>query len=466
MDKHKKAAPGWTPGSGCMTPSDAFDSKPPSAPLATPPAREHFSISRASEYFTARELEIMTGCPVAAFAQSGAPKELIDNALDAAEAAGRAPVIAIAAAFADNRLTLTVTDNGNGIPAAIVARVLDFASRTSDKAAYRGPARGAQGNALKTIIGLPVAMGDPRADLVIITQGIAHRIGAWLDPSQAVRIEHATDPAPEAIGTAITLNLPDATADVASALDSIAFAFHALNPHASVNIAISGTTIEHGKPDPVAIRHLYQPTDPTWSKYRSSDPESAHWHDRDSFARLVQLTINAGDRTLRDFVRSFRGLTATAKAKAICAELPWQRLSELDGNTEAAARLLIALKRQAAPPPPASLGIIGENHLSRALAARYDLVEGRQWYKRALASRAFAEVTARRPIRLRPERLTRALKAAFTPESPHRPEPWRDPLTRRVARHFASAALERPIKAAVSAAIKRAHRISEGRART
>jgi hypothetical protein len=116
--------------------------------------RETFSVSRASEYFDARELQAQTGQPRHRFA-AVALKELVDNALDAAETAGVAPEIEIAVQHRAESLVISVRDNGSGIAPETVARILDFGTRTSDKAAYRSPTRGAQGNALKTVIEIP-----------------------------------------------------------------------------------------------------------------------------------------------------------------------------------------------------------------------------------------------------------------------------------------------------------------------
>ena len=120
--------------------------------------RTLFSVSRAAEYFAAAELQAQTGQPAHRFA-AVALKELVDNALDAAEAAGVAPEIAIDVARLGGDLRLAVGDNGPGLAPETVRRVLDFATRTSDKAAYRAPTRGLQGNALKTVLGIPVALG-------------------------------------------------------------------------------------------------------------------------------------------------------------------------------------------------------------------------------------------------------------------------------------------------------------------
>lgn len=56
--------------------------------------RQHFSISRANEYFTLDGLQKETGQPANQF-RHVALKELHDNALDAAETAGVAPVVAV-----------------------------------------------------------------------------------------------------------------------------------------------------------------------------------------------------------------------------------------------------------------------------------------------------------------------------------------------------------------------------------
>jgi DNA topoisomerase VI subunit B len=75
----------------------------------------------------------LTGQPVTGFATVGL-KELVDNAIDACEAAGVAPQIGIFAYEIDGVLMLSVTDNGAGIAPETVRRGLNFTKRTSDKA--------------------------------------------------------------------------------------------------------------------------------------------------------------------------------------------------------------------------------------------------------------------------------------------------------------------------------------------
>ena len=113
--------------------------------------RTTFEASRAAEYFDARQLSALAGVPASEFA-SVVLKELIDNALDACETAGMAPEIRVEARDEDGAVSLTVSDNGPGLPPEVVRKVLDYNIRVSDKAAYRSPTRGAQGNALKRLV--------------------------------------------------------------------------------------------------------------------------------------------------------------------------------------------------------------------------------------------------------------------------------------------------------------------------
>ncbi len=141
--------------------------------------RQVFEISRAAEYFTVRELQAQTGQLEENFAQV-VLKELVDNAMDACETAGVTPEITIEVS-AQDAITVAVSDNGPGLPPETIRRILNFGTRTSDKAVYRSPTRGAQGNALKTILGIPQAPGS-QEPVIIESQGVRHSIRLVLTP--------------------------------------------------------------------------------------------------------------------------------------------------------------------------------------------------------------------------------------------------------------------------------------------
>jgi hypothetical protein len=82
-----------------------------------------------------------------------------------------------------------------------------------------------------------------------------------------------------------------------------------------------------------------------------------------------------GDITVREFISEFRGMSGTAKQKAVLAETGVSHVSLFDFfghdrvNKENVARLLAALKQHSKLVPPAHLGIIGKAHLYRMMEA-------------------------------------------------------------------------------------------------
>ncbi len=92
---------------------------PVSAPRLT---RETFKTSRLAKFCSERELVAQTGHPVDDWVFVVA-KELIDNALDGAEEADQAPVVAVEVSTKSGEIT--VTDNGPGIAPETVIDLLD-----------------------------------------------------------------------------------------------------------------------------------------------------------------------------------------------------------------------------------------------------------------------------------------------------------------------------------------------------
>jgi DNA topoisomerase VI subunit B len=115
--------------------------------------RETFRTSRLLDFASPKELIAQTGHQPAQWPLV-VIKEAIDNEIDACEERGIAPEITVVA----NAIGITVIGNGPGIPSETVKRVLDFTVRVSSREAYVSPTRGAQGNALKTIIAMPFVL--------------------------------------------------------------------------------------------------------------------------------------------------------------------------------------------------------------------------------------------------------------------------------------------------------------------
>ena len=275
-------------------------------------ARETFKTSRLLEYFSSKELTLQTGHEPDRWPEV-VVKELVDNSLDGCEEASVLPDITVS--ITEN--ALTVGDNGPGIPGSVIEDVLDYSVRASSKDAYISPTRGAQGNALKTVLAIPyVLSGCEHGEVTITSQGQRHRVSVTVDRiAQRPEIRSEIEDGVVRNGTEITLTWPDsACSDLVAAKGQIlqmAEAYALFNPHASFTL-----------PD---LAQLARSTT-TCAKWIASEPTSAHWYTADQLRGLMAAYISAEPdggraRTVREFVSEFRGLSATRKQKAILAGL-------------------------------------------------------------------------------------------------------------------------------------------------
>jgi Histidine kinase-, DNA gyrase B-, and HSP90-like ATPase len=349
--------------------------------------RTTFKSSRAAQYIEARALQAMTGQPVGQFA-AVVLKELLDNSLDALEAAhdsDHAPevVVGIKERPSQRAVEITVKDNASGIPPETVHGALDFNVLVSDKSSYRSPTRGAQGNALKTIFGIPAALGSLEP-VVVEAKGTRHEARVWKDPAGELRVQcddsEAREPLarPESEGTSVTVVVPhQGTIGSYRGIFEPEYwvrAFALFNPHAKVRIERFDEPVYQvypGKsPEPYS-EDSYLPTrDPHERfKYLPTDPTSPHWYDVESFGRLVYSHMGhhrhegGDDLRLRDFVRQFKGLSATKKAKAVCDEFPRiKTLSDFERDPTEIRSLLHVMKANCEAPSHNTFGILGKDH--------------------------------------------------------------------------------------------------------
>jgi DNA topoisomerase VI subunit B len=195
-------------------------------------ARKAFSTSRLAEFASVPELARQTGQPPANWPLT-IIKELVDNSIDAAEEAGVAPNVEVEVKTDGS---IVVTDQGPGLAPKVVASLVDYTKRTSSRAIYISPSRGAQGNALQTLIAMPYVLDGESGETVIESRGIAHRIVFTVDPlRQTPRVEHTKGPSAVKNGTRITIGsseracslVDDAKGQILSLLCDYAW----LNPH-------------------------------------------------------------------------------------------------------------------------------------------------------------------------------------------------------------------------------------------
>jgi DNA topoisomerase VI subunit B len=181
-----------------------------SAPRPQPKLeREVFTTSRELEYFTEKELETQTGYSRHRWWPEVIVKEALDNSIDACEQAGVAPQITVRV----NDREISISDNGRGIPAEVVAKMCDYATRTSDKRAYVSPTRGAQGNAWKTLLAIPYVLNRAAPSTTVIEAcGVRHEIRVSMDQvAPRPRIDNTETPIVKNRGTSILFTRQEAS---------------------------------------------------------------------------------------------------------------------------------------------------------------------------------------------------------------------------------------------------------------
>jgi DNA topoisomerase VI subunit B len=331
--------------------------------MSTALERATFTTSRLLDFFSEKELTAQTGHPPAEWPLV-ILKELADNALDACEEAAVSPEITVTA----DGEGVTVADNGPGIPPETVAGVLDYSVRVSSREAYAAPDRGAQGNALKTLMAMPFVLDGTEGHVSVTARGIRHEITVRVDPiRQEPVIDHGQHPSDVKTGTAVTVRWPDSACSILDAARhrffQIAGDYAWLNPHLWLAVDWGG------------YQATWEPTDPAWAKWKPSDPTSPHWYTGPMLERLVAAYVSDPAHegmSVREFVTQFRGLSGTAKGKQVLAETALAR-TDLAGlangqlDSPAIARLLESMQRHSRPVKPAQLGVIGKEHLAARL---------------------------------------------------------------------------------------------------
>ena len=336
--------------------------------------RVAFRVSRLMEFCSERELQNQTGHSVYEW-PTVICKELIDNALDACEEAEVAPEIAVTV----DPGTIIIQDNAGGIDGETIESVLDYTIRVSSNEAITSPTRGAQGNALKTILAMGFVLdrregGDRAGVTTIEARGVLHRIEFRVDHiSNQPKIVHTTAPSPVVVGTKFTLHLhwPQVglLESAAGQVKRLVLAYVWFNPHLTVRGTWFGQEFINEKA-----------TNPDWEKWRPRNPTSPHWYDQARLQRYLAAHVardrDLGQRrTVREFIAEFRGLSGTAVQRKILTEVgcSHQSLAQFFGadrvNGDGIAKLLATMKRLSKPVAPKHLGVIGVEHFKQRFLA-------------------------------------------------------------------------------------------------
>jgi DNA topoisomerase VI subunit B len=227
---------------------------------------------------------------------------------------------------------------------------------------------------------MPFVLSGEQGRVEVVAKGTRHDITIGVDRiRQEPVIDHRQQKDRLAKkGTSVRFAWPDSASsiltDAKSRFLQIAGDFAFLNPHLTLTVDWYGN------------RHRYEATDRQWKKWLPSRPTSPQWWTVENLSRLIAgyLTHDADggrERTVRELVAEFDGLSGTAKQKAILETTGLSRMSlsalrngdRLDA--EKISKLLVAMKAQSKPVKPVALGLLGKEHLAarfRALDAKME----------------------------------------------------------------------------------------------
>jgi hypothetical protein len=363
--------------------------------------RTTFQTSREMDFFSERELVTQTGHEIREWPLV-VVKELLDNAIDAAEEADIAPVIDVIA----DPSGITVRDNGRGLPEKTLAGALNFSVRASSREAYVSPCRGAQGNALKTLFPMPRVIDPEAGKFIVVAHGKKHVITCGCDAvSQRAVVHDEVSDVPKSknsqvngdtsdlafsSGTTMRMEWSPCTDDgevlwpfgddlypkggsgpfsFPSRFRELVEGYALFNPHLTLRLDWFGE------------KKVWLATDPGWKKWKPFHPTPAHWYEQRHLERLVGACItddrdHGQDRLVSEFIADvFHGLSGSAKRTKVLdqAGLKRARLSSLvvDGRLDSyrIAKLLSAMQDHSRPVKSLQLGIIGEDHFRSRLLA-------------------------------------------------------------------------------------------------
>ena len=331
--------------------------------------RVHIERSRIMEYLNVNDLRAMTGLSPDDF-HKAIIKELVDNALDACEERSVTPEISVKAHRENGQYHYKITDNGGGMTEEVIRKILNFETRTSSKEAYRAPTRGAQGNALKTVFGISVALRvDNQRPQPIVFRMLNKEYKITIDPNYIADVPEISFEVSNSqllldgteISLAIDLDLDseDYHGHYAGIYHNMLYTYSLFNPHANFTFN-----------DDVQ----FKAQNAEFRKFLPTDLTSPHWYTAKDFASLIYGLVNSGhDKAIRDFISDFKNASSKKKQTEILSKNfnGIKRLSDLIQRKELIPELLYRMQISISPQKPIVLGILGEEVLRAGIEARY-----------------------------------------------------------------------------------------------
>lgn len=242
--------------------------------------REELITKRNIEYFSTSSLQTLTGLTVERW-DNAVIKELLDNALDALDRAG---ISDKTIKISSNDNSFFICDNAGGIPEQVIDNIYNFDIYTSSKRDYRTATRGAQGNALKTIIGICYLKGYELSFVSKEGRLISNKVNKTKLDAGILDIEKGISASSNDAGVYIDNIRIDA-----ERLYDMVWAYSVCNP--DVTFEINDQIIS-------ARTECLNKTEKTF----------IHWYTFEDFNALLQKKHSLDDsRTMKDFCQEFSG---------------------------------------------------------------------------------------------------------------------------------------------------------------
>ncbi len=363
---------------------------------------EAFSFNREYDYVRLEGLSRATGRPAHEW-DMYIVKELIDNALDADEALWchdpqQFPSLSIQMEYISVpppqcQQLLVRVENGAMFPVKQVRDIFATQWYTSRKAFIKRLTRGALGNALKTLLGIPYALHNRVADnwkpdlkpLSICCTGTEYLPRYIVDPTaQTLRLECETRHCKPVAGTLISVGVDYFVQEIPRTLaeiEMLAQQYRLCNPHAQFH-----WTVEMGNH---VWRQEYAASRAWASKFLGTAP--VQWYSLTGFKDLLGALYREqfGEETgcmlpAKLVCRYFAGFNSNPASKdhtaTVTQTIGQDSLTEADVNGPVATELYKALGRYSPRFDSSQLGCIGTEHVRAVLTNTFS-VEGNVEYK-------------------------------------------------------------------------------------
>ena len=324
-------------------------------------AREQFKTPLSLEYFDETGLSSRIGGSKGYWHLIVA-KEMLDNSLDSAEQIkGTSPEIEV---VVDAEGTLSVRDNGDGVPSDVVTGTLEFSEKWSNKDGYVLPSRGRWGHGLKFMFCVPLVYGAKENRVDVYSHGLKHEIHMEMNINGTPKIfDPIIENSPVAKnGSFFELHeflkpciQTGKKQSFFAKLMNLIRLYAACNPHAKFSGEIFGEPF------------LFDRTGPC--KKWDVSKLVIEWYGDDEFKKLLEyLHRNQGNLSLNKFISTFTGFTDTGMQKSLCEEIGLQSQDGIEGLLKDSFKMESLLEemkglREGKEVKPQRLGFLDEGHV-------------------------------------------------------------------------------------------------------